>query len=746
MKYRRVIAPVFSVVTGLIMSAHASGQERVFAQESFAYRGTFPLELQHVGNDHPGWLGPWRSWNSFPAVFVDTHTINNPFGSGHANSNRASNASGTPRASVRKLAQRLGVAGTKTTIEFAMMERFGSNQDGEYGGIQLLFENQPVVFAGRAPATESFFAIGKRWDAKSNEWQRASLRCCNDGELYRTHFFRITIDARNTSKTHEDGAKPTVALECYDMYGLPVAKPVSMTLDDVTFDEIAIVLDDYQIDELVVRNESEVDRSPIHYRPALPGRLADTIPFYWNGQYHIFYLRAVGKVPWEHIVSNDMIHWRELPTALISDGSPESPDGQNMFTGSLIEREGTFHLFYTGWNPRNPSGREFVMHATSTDLLTWNKQPKGILGPDGVQYSDRQERDFRDPFVWFENSTHRYMMALCTGSETGIASSENLVNWTFEKPLQSKYERLGTPECPDVFEIDGNHYLIVSPTETQSTVARYAKDWSGPYRDCDGFAIDTPVLYAAKRLFDGQRHIVTGWIRDLENETDSGAFLWGGTQSVPRELYVGRDAKNLQCRPIPEAVAQYPDVRSSLKSVLTALSDSRGESSGRMYRCEGDWKFEPQGASVRSIRSPQGSAHGSAIKAVDGEMPRLMLDTPENYLLEAKFTPSTGSTIALTFRAQEESGRGYTLLMRQGYAELYGGHFKSGRAIELPLGEEVTVQAFVQGSIIECFINNAYAFSCRAYDLRRGGFQFAVVDGAVTVHEVQVRTASGVSN
>ena len=96
--------------------------------------------------------------------------------------------------------------------------------------------------------------------------------------------------------------------------------------------------------------------SPIHFRPAT-GVLADTIPFYWKGEYHIFYLRgSIGKVPWEHIVSTDLVHWKELPTALLPNGDPNGPDGEHMFTGCVYEKDGTFHIFYTGWNPRNPKG------------------------------------------------------------------------------------------------------------------------------------------------------------------------------------------------------------------------------------------------------------------------------------------------------------------------------------------------------------------------------------------------------
>ena len=85
--------------------------------------------------------------------------------------------------------------------------------------------------------------------------------------------------------------------------------------------------------------------SPIHFRPKV-GVLADTIPFFWKGEYHIFYLRgSIGKVPWEHIVSTDLMHWKELPTALLPDGDANGPDGEHMFTGSVCEKDGTFHIF-----------------------------------------------------------------------------------------------------------------------------------------------------------------------------------------------------------------------------------------------------------------------------------------------------------------------------------------------------------------------------------------------------------------
>ena len=91
----------------------------------------------------------------------------------------------------------------------------------------------------------------------------------------------------------------------------------------------------------------------VKWRPE--GALAgDTIPYYWEGKYHVFYLVASESsdpalrfyADWGHVVSSDLVHWEELPAAL-KPGPKGSPDGSGVWTGSVIEREGTFHIFYT---------------------------------------------------------------------------------------------------------------------------------------------------------------------------------------------------------------------------------------------------------------------------------------------------------------------------------------------------------------------------------------------------------------
>jgi hypothetical protein len=289
-----------------LAGARAPAAERVLARESFAYRGTMPIALDGLGSDSPGWSGPWRANAPLAPVDVDRHTINNPFGSGEGTSHRASNQRGEIRSSVRRLERALGEAGTTVQIGFAMMQHLAPSQDGECGGIELLRGADPVLFAGD-PLRCDAFALAVSHGGGAKGLRETAVKAARTGELFKSVYVLATID-------FEDGAD-RATLQVYDVFGLPLCDPVSRLDPDLSFDRLAVYLDDQQVDEIQVRFEDRRRASPIHYRPPGPGRLADTIPFYWNGEYHIFYLRAVGKVPWEHIVSRDLLHWKALPAA-----------------------------------------------------------------------------------------------------------------------------------------------------------------------------------------------------------------------------------------------------------------------------------------------------------------------------------------------------------------------------------------------------------------------------------------------
>ncbi len=431
---------------------------------------------------------------------------------------------------------------------------------------------------------------------------------------------------------------------------------------------------------------------PMHFRPAM-GVFADPIPLYAKGEYHVFYLLGgAGHVTWEHLVSTDLVHWKELPTALAPTLSePESADGFFMFTGSALEAEGQFHIFYTGHNPRNPKGLEFVLHATSDDLITWTKDRAFELEPDGVIYNNAPQHNFRDPYVFFEEKEGLYWLVvigdeIATGRQVqGLFVSEDLKHWTARPPL------IDAPgqECPDLFQIGDLWYLIGGDQYT------WARQPEGPYYAAPvSGQLDRPGVYAAKRLFDGNRHIWWGWLWDRAGHKDEGQGQWGGVMCLPREVYAG-PAGQLYMKPVDEYVAVFNKVEKSLPASILLPAE---------------------------------------------------LAAPADYLLEAEVKLEAGAKVEFRLRQPTEGEGGYTLSLDQdaGRLALSGPGFLFERPCPVEAGQPVKVQAFLLGSCLECFVDDKWALSCRAYDFREGSLKIEA-KGDFELKELELRTPDGTS-
>ena len=54
-------------------------------------------------------------------------------------------------------------------------------------------------------------------------------------------------------------------------------------------------------------------------------------------------------------------------------------------------------------------------------------------------------------------------------------------------------------------------------------------------------------------------------------------------------------------------------------------------------------------------------------------------------------------------------------------------------------GRDIHIEAFVQGPLIECFLNGSHAFSGRAYQFREGALDLLVTNGKAEVRELVVK-------
>lgn len=321
----------------------------------------------------------------------------------------------------------------------------------------------------------------------------------------------------------------------------------------------------------------------IFRRPLSAAAAGDPIPFFIDGKTHLFYLSSPSgtldypervRTTWQHVVTADFVRWDEVAPAL-SPGEAGAYDGGGIWTGSVVEKDGTYYLFYTGHHvgAANP---QTICLATSADLVSFERHPRNplifpVAGFEAV--------DWRDPYVFFNDAEQCWWMLLAARLETGpkwrrgciaLATSKDLVNWVVEaEPL---YEPGATfcPECPEMWPMGGRWYLVFSRfSEDVGTIYRVADTPRGPFRVPAHDALGGRRWYAAKSAPqpDGSRAFF-GWVHDFTRENGRPRWLWGGDFAAPR-LVTADPAGALSIKLHPAVEAMF-EAAAPMKAELSA--------------------------------------------------------------------------------------------------------------------------------------------------------------------------------
>ena len=468
----------------------------------------------------------------------------------------------------------------------------------------------------------------------------------------------------------------------------------------------------------------------IFYRPE-KSVAADFIPFYWQGDYHLFYLRDWRDAanhgegtPWFHLVTRDFIHFDDWGEAL-PRGTKEEQD-LFVFTGCVFESAGLFHIFYTGHNPHfRKAGRheQAVLHATSPDLRTWTKDREfSFFAPAELGY---EPHDWRDPFVYRDERRGEFGMLLAARKTTGpsrnrgcvaLATSPDLRTWSVRAPFWAPDEYF-THECPDLFRIGKWWYLVYSTfTERSVTHYRMSRSLNGPWLAPANDTFDSRAYYAAKTAGTEKSRFVFGWLPTRNEEKDDSWWQWGG-DLVTHELIQQSDG-TLTVRPPKTVLAQFTK-RQPVQPVPVL----------------GKWK-----TGARQFAADATGRHSM-----------LSLGTlPDECLVELDVTVAKGTAAAgVLFRADETFDKYYQLRLEPANRRFVIDRwprpgdqpFMLERPLPaLPAGQPIRLRMVVSGTCLVVYVNDAVALSCRMYEHRAGRLGLFVTEGQAQFSKVSVRT------
>ena len=286
----------------------------------------------------------------------------------------------------------------------------------------------------------------------------------------------------------------------------------------------------------------------------------------FKGKYHMFYQwNPLGtnhkNKTWAHSVSDDLLHWKRLKTALRPD-TWYSKDGA--YSGSAIVDDDKLYLFYTG-NVKDCDGNResYQCLAVSSDGENFERwEPSIVNQPDGYT------RHIRDPKIWKKDGKFYAVIGIQSENLEGKAvlySSENIKDWKFEGEIaganHGKIKDFGFMwECPDYFQLKDEKtgeikdLLVFSPQGLESEGDLYNNKYQTGYLfgkldyEKPEFEILSDFVeidrghdfYAPQSMEDDKgRRLIVGWMGVPEEEDfPTVKNEWLHCLTLPRELKV----------------------------------------------------------------------------------------------------------------------------------------------------------------------------------------------------------------
>ena len=319
------------------------------------------------------------------------------------------------------------------------------------------------------------------------------------------------------------------------------------------------------------------------------GYVGDTMPYYENGTYYVYYLKDKGD-SYEHSIylatTTDFVHWDEKQENVLESDRNGGQDAM-LGTGSVVKVGEKYYFFYTGHNGGElQEYKEKIMVAEGTSPTSFTKKTGWEIVPD----TDLGKQDFRDPQAYYDAKSHKIVLTVTapiggTANVVKYTLNEDLSGAHYDGPIYTNHTsvvgNVYNLECSDTFKFGDKWYLTFS---AQDGVVWYtsADTQYGPYTATPK-PLDGHLFYAAKHASNGTDTYMIGWTRRSESVSDTSAVGhlkgWAGNMQVQKVVSDG--AGGIRLAPV-DAYTQNTEERVLVAgSSLTVQSGDYTEA----FRC-----------------------------------------------------------------------------------------------------------------------------------------------------------------
>lgn len=419
-----------------------------------------------------------------------------------------------------------------------------------------------------------------------------------------------------------------------------------------------------------------------------------------NGKYHLFFQKNangpyMSRLHWGHISSPDLVNWDEEKIALF----PElNFDIKGCWSGCVFTDEaltdGKPNIIYTGVD----YVKAYIAQASplDEDLIEWEKKSNPIINGRPGGLSD----DFRDPY-FFRNGDDAYLIVGTAKDEIGATTLHKYIPaagiWTNNGDIffaGTDKSSCGTFwEMPNITPM-GNGRWLFTTTPQNTGVGVRTLYWTGTIGadgkfqpdassaaprgveliSKEGFGLLSPTIYQHEG-----KTLALGIVPDKLAGSVNYNLGWAHCYSLPREWSLDNNGNLLQ-KPFEGLRAARAEGGFSKENFDLNGSLEPGEVSGRQIELLGRFTV---GSSPFGFRFFKSGSSEATLKYIPGA----------NML-----------SIDLTNLDRTANDNG-----------TYNGHYTCVLPENIPAGSEIQINLFIDGSIIDVFINDKWATSVRVF-------------------------------